>query len=49
VSVAHRDGWFWIDDRDLSSKATFALVMLLATLTETSAREALPLVTIPAG
>jgi len=49
VSVAHRGGWFFIDDRDLVSKGTFALVMLLSTLAETGAREALPLVTIPAG
>jgi hypothetical protein len=49
VSVALRGGWFWIDDRDLVSKNTFAVLMLLTTLTETGAREALPLVTIPAG
>lgn len=46
VSVPYRDAWFWIDDRDLESKRTFALTMLLSTLTETGAREALPLVTI---
>jgi len=31
---------------DIESKRTFALTMLLSTLTETGAREALPLVTI---
>jgi hypothetical protein len=46
VRVPYRGGWFWIDDRDLESKRTFALTMLLSTLTETGAREALPLVTI---
>ena len=49
ASVAYRNGWYWIDDRDLQSKATFGLVMLLSTLAETGGRENLPLVTIPAG
>jgi hypothetical protein len=49
VSVAYRGGWFWIDDRDVQSKTTFALLMLLSTLTESGTRESLPLVTIPAG
>lgn len=47
--VSYRGGWFWIDDRDLESKRTFGLVMLFSTLTETGARESLPLVTIPSG
>jgi hypothetical protein len=49
VLVKYRDGWFWIDDRDLESKSTFGLVMLLTTLTESGAKDALPLVTIPTG
>ena len=49
VMVKHRDGWFWIDDRDLESKRIFAVVMLFSTLSESGARESLPLVTIPAG
>jgi hypothetical protein len=48
LRVAHRGGWFWIDDRDLMSKATFGVLMLISTLAETGAREGLPLVTIPA-
>ena len=47
--VPYRGGWFLIDDRDLESKRTFALTLLFSTLTETGARESLPLVTIPAG
>ena len=35
ASVPHRRGWFWIDDRDLDSKRTFGVIMLLFTLTET--------------
>jgi hypothetical protein len=46
AQVPYREGWFWIDDRDIESKKTFGLTMLLSTLTETGAREALPLVTI---
>jgi hypothetical protein len=49
VLVPYRGGWFWIDDRDMASKRTFALVMIFSTLSETGGREGLPLVTIPAG
>jgi hypothetical protein len=48
VTVPYRDHWFWIDDRDLRSKRTFALTMLLFTLAETGEREPMPVVTIPA-
>ena len=34
---------------DVTSKATFSLVMLLSTLAETGPRETPPLLTIPAG
>lgn len=49
VSVRYRGSWFWIDDRDLRSKAGFAIIMLLFTLTDQGAERALPLLTIPAG
>jgi hypothetical protein len=48
VAVPYRDHWFWIDDRDLKSKRAFAFMMLLFTLSETSEKENLPLITIPA-
>ncbi len=48
VAISYRDHWFWIDDRDLRTKRTFAFMMLLFTLAETGEREALPLITIPA-
>lgn len=47
ATVSYRSGWFSIDDRDLDSKRTFGVIMLLFTLTETGGREGLPLVTIP--
>jgi hypothetical protein len=40
--------WFWIADRDLKSKRTFAFIMMLFTLSETGEKENFPLITIPA-
>jgi hypothetical protein len=48
ITVPYRDHWFWIDDRDLKSKRSFAFVMMLFALVETGEKESLPLITIPA-
>ena len=48
VKVRYRDYWFWIDDRDLLSKRTFSMMMLLFTLADTGEPENLPLITSPA-
>jgi hypothetical protein len=48
VAVKYRDGWFWIDDRDHTSKAAFNFLMLLFSLTETGATQSAPIVTVPA-
>jgi hypothetical protein len=48
VQVHYRNHWFWIDDRDLKTKRVFASMMMLFTLADTSDRESLPLITIPA-
>jgi hypothetical protein len=49
TAVSYRDRWYWIDDRDFASKRTFAYLMLLFSITESSGEQGLPLVTIPAG
>jgi hypothetical protein len=48
VVVNYRNHWFWIDDRDLRSKRSFAFMMMLFSLAETGEKESLPLITIPA-
>jgi len=47
VAVPYRDYWFWIDDRDLKSKHTFAFMMLLFTLSDRGGAQNLPMLTIP--
>lgn len=49
VSVKYHDYWFYIDDRDFKSKRTFAILMIMFSLTETGAKQGMPLITIPAG
>jgi hypothetical protein len=48
LSVPYRHHWFWIDDRDLRTKRSFALLMLLFSLADTGEKKGLPLVTIQA-
>ena len=48
TAVQYRGHWFWVDDRDLKSKRSFAFMMMLFTLADTSEKEPLPLITIPA-
>jgi hypothetical protein len=48
TSVAYRNKWFYIEDTDLTSKATFTLIMLLSTLASTPSESAPPMITIPA-
>jgi hypothetical protein len=48
VSVQYRGQWFWIEDRDIQSKAMLNFIMLMFSLTETGTAQAAPLVTVPA-
>ena len=47
VAVPYRDHWYWIDDRDIPSKALFSFLMFIFTLVETGDKAAPPIVTIP--
>jgi hypothetical protein len=48
ASVKYRDAWFWIDDRDLRSKAVFSFIMFMFSLTETGTTPAAaPVMTVP--
>jgi len=49
VAVPYKDHWYWIDDRDVRSKAVFSFLMFVFSLTETQGKEGAPIVTIPAG
>jgi hypothetical protein len=48
VAVQYNDRWFWIADTDIQSKATFGVVMLLFSISETGIKGGAPVVTIPA-
>ena len=48
IAVRYKDYWFWIEDKDLRSKRTFAFLWLLFSFTETEDVYA-PVVTIDAG
>lgn len=47
TAVPYRGHWFWIDDRDLMSKATFSFLMFVFNLTDTGTKEGSPVITIP--
>lgn len=47
VEINYRTVWFWIDDRDLPSKRSFAQLMQLFTMVDTGNKENSPVVTIP--
>jgi hypothetical protein len=49
VAIPYRDHWFWIDDREFSSKRAFSLLLLLGALAESGSEVQAPSVTISAG
>ena len=48
VATEYDHRWYWIADSDIQSKTTFAVVMLLFSISETGIKGAAPVVTIPA-
>jgi hypothetical protein len=49
AAVHYRDHWFWIDDRDVRTKAMFNFLMFMFALTETGDTQVhAPVVTVPA-
>lgn len=46
TAVPYRKYWFWVDDRDLSSKRGFGFLMLLLTLVESGTTAAPPVLSI---
>jgi hypothetical protein len=48
ATVRYRNHWFWIDDRDLTSKRTFLFLTMFMSLTESGALPQIPVLTIPA-
>ena len=49
VAVRHRGYWFYIDDTDLTSKSTFALLSQLFALQAGREAGGAPLLTLPVG
>jgi hypothetical protein len=48
AAVPYQGHWFWIDNRDLMSKATFSFLMFIFNLVDTGSKEGAPVITIPA-
>jgi hypothetical protein len=47
LAVPYRGYWFWIDDRDMTSKRLFTFLMFMFTLVETGTKDGAPVLTIP--
>jgi hypothetical protein len=47
AAVPYRGRWYWIADRDLTSKVRFTLLMILSSLAETGAAPVTPVITVP--
>jgi hypothetical protein len=47
AAVPYRGRWYWVDDRDLTSKARFTLLMILSSLAETGVAPVSPVITVP--
>jgi hypothetical protein len=48
TAVPYQGHWFWIDNGDVLSKATFSFMMFVFNLVDTGTKEGTPIITIPA-
>lgn len=46
TAIQYADHWFWIDNKDISSKRNFALMLIFMSLTETEQKTGAPLFSI---
>jgi len=46
TAIQYQGQWFWIDNKDINSKRTFALLMIFLSLTETEQKSNAPVLTI---
>lgn len=49
ICVSYHHRWFWIDDKDISSKRMLTFLMLIFTLVESSEKAQPPILSIPTG
>jgi len=49
AAISYRGYWFWVDDKDLSTKRYFMFLLNFLAQTDTAAKDTLPLVTIRAN
>jgi hypothetical protein len=49
ISVCFEGRWFWIDKDDIASKRTMSNLLILLALSDTGAKESLPVITIQAN
>ena len=49
IAVCYEGQWFWVEKSDFQSKRTLAYMLVLLALSDTGARESLPVITIQAN
>jgi hypothetical protein len=49
VAICYEGQWFWIDKTDVRSKRTIGHLLVLLALSDTGAKESLPVITIQAN